>query len=377
MQSTSKDRCANRDQCGFTLIELMVGLVLGLLTVLVITQVMSLSEGKKRTITMGGDAQVNGSLSMFTLQRDIQQAGYGAAASPDALGCAVSRQFDTSGTVSKFTLAPVVITDGASGAPDTITILQARTTNFSTPIVLTGNHLQTDDHFTVSSSLNTVAGNLMIAVPKTQSANIGCSLFSATTDTSSATKTLGITNVPHVVGTAALAKWNQNGIFPTTGYEAGSYLLNMGAMVLRTYSIDQLSLRSDDFTQTSTAVTTSILYPQIVNLQAFYGKDTDGDGIVDTYDNATPTTSAGWQQVLSIRLALVARSNQYEKDLVTTANPLWDVGATATFGGTTPATCNGASKCISLKVDQVPDWQHYRYRVYDTIVPLRNVIWNS
>ena len=378
MQSTAREYAsARRDQHGFTLIELMVGLVLGMLTVLVITQVLSLAEGKKRAITMGGDAQVNGSLSMFALQRDIQQAGYGAAASPDALGCVVARKFDTSGSSATFTLAPVVITDGASGAPDTITILQARTTNFSTPILLTGAHLQTDDHFTVNSALNAAVGNLMIAVPKTQSSTIGCSLFSVTSDTSAATKTLGVTNVPHVVGTTALAKWNQNSILPSVGYEAGSYLLNMGTMVLRTYSVDQLSLKTDDFSPTSDATTASVLYPQIVNLQAFYGKDTNGDGIVDTYDNTTPTTSAGWQQVLSIRLALVSRSNQYEKDLVTTANPQWDEGATATFGGTTPTTCNGSSKCISLKVDQLTDWQHYRYKVYDTIVPLRNVIWNS
>lgn len=363
-------------QRGFTLIELMVGLVLGMLTVLVITQVLALAEGKRRAITMGGDAQINGSLSLFALQRDIQQAGYGAAASPDALGCPVKRKFDASGTAATFTLAPVVIADGGdSGAPDTVTILQSNTPNFSTPMLLMGNHTQTDDHFTVSSSLNASVGNLMIAVPKTQSTDVGCALFSVTSDTSAATTTLSGTNVPHVAGAGALTKWNQSAVFPTAGYEAGSYLLNMGSMVLRTYSIDQLSLKTDDFTSTSTAVTSSVLYPQIVNLQAFYGKDTNNDGIVDTYDTVLPTTSAGWMQVLTIRIAVVARSNQYEKDRVTRAAPLWDVGSVSTFSPT-PATC-GASKCFSLKIDHVTEWEHYRYKVYDTIVPLRNVIWNS
>ncbi|WPH20440.1 PilW family protein [Variovorax paradoxus] len=378
MKPTTQRPLATASQRGFTLIELMVGLVLGLLTVLVITQVLSLAEGKRRAITMGGDAQINGSLSIFALQRDIQQAGYGAATSPDALGCPVKRQFDASGTAATFTLAPVLITDGgAGGAPDTITILQSNTPSFSTPMLLTGNHAQADDHFTVSSSLNASVGNLMIAVPKTQSADVGCALFSVTSDNGAATTTLSGTNVPHVAGAGALAKWNQSTVFPSTGYEAGSYLLNMGSMVLRTYAIDQLSLTTIDFTPTSTAVTSSVLYPQIVNLQAFYGKDTNGDGIVDTYDTVTPTTSVGWTQVLSIRIAVVARSNQYEKESITTAAPQWDVGAISTFTNLTPTTCNGTSKCLPLKIDHLTEWEHYRYKVYDTIVPLRNVIWNS
>jgi type IV pilus assembly protein PilW len=53
------------------------------------------------------------------------------------------------------------------------------------------------------------------------------------------------------------------------------------------------------------------------------------------------------------------------------------VGAAVSVSGTTTATCNGTSQCIALKVSQVADWQHYRYKVYDTIVPLRNVLWNN
>ena len=60
---------------------------------------------------------------------------------------------------------------------------------------------------------------------------------------------------------------------------------------------------------------------------------------------------------------------------MTAAAPNCDVAATSTITGTT--TCNGASKCFALKVSQVPDWKHYRYKVYDTVIPLRNMLWNS
>lgn len=367
---------------GFTLIELMVGLVLGMLTVLVIAQVLALAEGKKRSVSMGSDAQVNGAMALYTLQREIQMAGYGATSSLDALGCQVKAQFDTNAAFT-FTLAPVVINDGANDAPDTITVLRGRTTGFSAPIGLSGAHTNTDDHFAVNSSFGAVVGNMMIAVPQLQNPGTNwCTLFSVTSDSASPNTTLSPTVVPHVLTTTS--KWNQNSVFPAAGYVKDDYLLNVGSMVSRTYSIDTnlnaYNLQVGDLSLVNGLTGTQALYPQIVNLQALYGKgtvDASGNVIVDTYDNVTPLTNADWRRVVAIRIAVVARSNEYEKDVVTANQPLWDVGATATITGPATATCHGTSKCITLKVNQLADWQHYRYKVYDAIVPLRNVLWNS
>ncbi len=362
-------------QRGFSLIELLVGVVIGMLTVLVITQVMAVAEGKKRTVSNGSDAQVNGALALFTLQRDISQAGYGALENPDALGCTVNYKYGSAGTLTSFPLAPVVITDGASGAPDTITVLQANTTNFSAPMLLTGVAKQTDDHFTVGSSFGAVAGNMMISVPNPWSATMPCGMFSITTDASPSTATLSATNVPHVNGTGARA-WNQSAVFPTSDTPSSSYLLNMGAMVLRSYTVSALgNMTESDLSLTDGTSPAQDVYPQIVNLQAMYGKDASNTGSVSAYDNVTPTDNAGWKQVLAIRVAVVARSNQYEKDIVTSASPKWDVGPTATIANT--VACNNGSKCLTLDVSSVTDWQHYRYKVYDTIVPLRNMFWNK
>jgi type IV pilus assembly protein PilW len=369
-------------QRGFTLIELMIGLLLGMLTVLVIAQVLSLAEGKKRSVSMGSDAQVNGAMALYTLQRDIEMAGYGATSSLDALGCTVKAQFDTAGAPFTFTLAPVVINDGGGDAPDTITVLRGRTSGFSAPMVLSGAHIKADNHFTVTSSFGAVVSNMMIAVPKLQGPNNWCSLFNVTSDTASAATQLAPTVVPHVAGTGG--KWNQNSVFPDSGYVKDDYLLNMGSMVYRTYSInvDQNAnnLRVDERSPVTGVGAPQDLYPQIVNLQALYGKgtlDASGNISVTSYDNVTPTTNADWQRVVAIRIAVVARSLQFEKDEVTRAAPLWDVGAAATITSPTTANCNSGSKCISLGISQLADWKHYRYKVYDTIVPLRNVLWNS
>ena len=106
-----------------------------------------------------------------------------------------------------------------------------------------------------------------------------------------------------------------------------------------------------------------------------YGKDTDSNGVVDTFDTITPTTAAGWEQVLAIRVAVVARSAQFEREVVTSSAPLWNVGTGHTIAGT--SDCYVDSKCLSLGLSHITDWEHYRYKVYDTVIPLRNVLWNS
>ena len=68
-------------------------MLIGLLAILVISQVLLVSEGQKRTTTVGSDSQVNGALSLYTIQRDIQTAGYGFTSSPAIVGCPISARF--------------------------------------------------------------------------------------------------------------------------------------------------------------------------------------------------------------------------------------------------------------------------------------------
>ena len=55
---SAPDRRAH--QHGFSLIEIMVGVVIGMIAVLVIYQVFAAAEGIKRNTTSAGDAQQNG-----------------------------------------------------------------------------------------------------------------------------------------------------------------------------------------------------------------------------------------------------------------------------------------------------------------------------
>ena len=62
---------------GVSLVELLVGLVIGMIGVVIMMQIFSVSEGYKRTTTGGDDAQNNGAIGLYGLQRDLRQAGQG------------------------------------------------------------------------------------------------------------------------------------------------------------------------------------------------------------------------------------------------------------------------------------------------------------
>jgi type IV pilus assembly protein PilW len=217
-------------------------------------------------------------------------------------------------------------------------------------------------------------GDLMIAVPPAYDVNNWCSVFNVTSLT-------GATQINHASGVGG--PWNPAAsIFPAAGYLNTSFLVNLGQFATREIGINlqgtnnTLQVRITNSASPATP-TFEDLYPNIVNMKAMYAKDTNADGAVDTYDNVTPTTAAGWQQVKGIRLAIVARSEQMEKDNVTAAQPLWDLGTSGTTITVTAAAACGASKCVTLTVNTLPNWQQYRYKVYDTFVPLRNLLWQS
>lgn len=344
-------------QAGFTFVELMAGLLIGLLTTVVIAQVLASAEGQRRATTSGTDAQINGSLALYTLQRDLQMAGYGIG-NPDAFGCTLSTTY---AALSSLTLAPVVISDGGEdGSPDSLAILASDKAGASIPVRVTEHHEQDATTFVVASTLNIAAGDHLAAVPATWDAANGCALFAATATSSSAASGTTVYNVEHA---------SISSISPSAGYPAKSYLVNLGSFGYRRYSVgDSHTMQLATISMATGEETVADAYPEIVNLQALYGTDSDGDGVVDTYTSTTPTTATDWQRVLNIRVALLARSAQYEKDAVTAAAPTWNVRLSASDSADTP---------LPLRVDQLTDWQHYRYKIFDTVVPLRNVLWNS
>ena len=106
---------------GFTLVEILVGLTLGLIAIIVMYQVFAVFENQKRTTTTGSDAQTTGLISLYTMEREIRMAGHGIVYNNPVndttyqgqMLCNWMRYSDASGgaaTVDR--MMPVIIEDG-------------------------------------------------------------------------------------------------------------------------------------------------------------------------------------------------------------------------------------------------------------------------
>ncbi len=369
-------RNACKRQSGVTLVELMVGMTLALMTTVIIAQVMLNSEGQRRTATSGNDAQVNGALGLFSLARDLQDAGYGLAVNQAALGCAIKAKYGSSAQQT-VTLAPVRIVAATSTAPLAIHVLRSGRDSFAVPTALTGDHAKTVTALTVKSSVGVSGGDMLLITPKVWDASNWCTIVQA--NPSGATL---ITDFSIPIPTGTADSWNQastNSIMPTGGYKADSSVINLGQLDYKVYSVVSNNLQVQTMQTNGSLDSGTVSAPEIIAMQAYYGHDTSGtaDGVIDVYNQTTPTTADGWSRVLAIRIALVARSNQYEKGEVTSSSIEWNVGEAAEVASAQDCTV-GSGKCVTLVTKpSTGDWGHYRYKVYDTVVPLRNVLWSS
>lgn len=357
---TSNNNRSTSYHRGFTLVEIMVGLAIGMLATLVIIQVMSVYETQKRTTTGTADAQTNGGIALYNIGRELQLAGYslmprgkaGVADSP--LECTTT----TFGTTGITSITPVTITDGVavagvSSASDTITITY-------------GNSL--------SGGIPSKIGAAPVGNVVTLSSNFGCQ----------------VNDISLIVNgsTCAMAKVTAVGTTPSTTVTldntaaaiAGADLSCMGTWNTVTYAVNNGNLERNGVPSVA----------GIVNLQAQYGvSDTANSNQVTQWVDANGSTWAAptvvdRNRIKAIRIAVVARNAKFEPVAVTascssttaaapTGLCAWE-GVSVVAGK--PITVASPAPLLSLSDGNV-NWAHYRYRVYETIIPLRNTIWSK
>lgn len=91
---------------GFTLVEVMVAMVIAMLGVIIMMQMYATFEGRKRTTAGGDDAMNAGSIAMYGIQLNIEQAGYCFVTSGAAPTISTG---DSLNGVTGATLLPVMI----------------------------------------------------------------------------------------------------------------------------------------------------------------------------------------------------------------------------------------------------------------------------
>lgn len=336
-------RFSSNRQTGFSLVEILVGVGIGLIGIMVIMQVFSVSEGQRRATSGGDDAVSTGAISLHTLQRDIRQAGYGIAAT-SLLGCTLTFPAGSTVTAVPAEINPPAIPPGDANS-DIIAVVYGNANSAAEGDRITS-HVAGSATIQVQTQANFITSDWVVPSPQTRPAP--CALGLTQTIVGG---TLTVVNAPAASMT-------------------GGTLFNLGqaprmmVYAVRNGNLTQCDFRANNCAALGNAGSNTVWVPiaeNVVALRAEYARDTTAptmDGVADVWDQTTPTTACGWARVSGMRVALVARNPQYEKDNVTTTALTW--AGTAT----TPIDLSGNA-----------EWQHYRYKTFQTVVPMRNVTW--
>lgn len=339
---------------GVSLVDVLVGLTLGLLALLVGYRAFVALDTLRRRAAEAADADVAATFALDTLVTQIGNAGAGwFAAAPWLDSCPVSTDVAT-------TLRPVavVISDGgAVDRPDTLVIRQAVApvgaigAAFAAPAAAGAD-------FDVEAASGFEVGHRIVAVSRTGA----CALAEVTARAYAAPGVLRIAHTP-----------------VATDFPATSVLLDLGAAgapsALR-FDVSSGTLRSTDVANGDAPVP---LAADVVNLKFQYGIDADGDGTLDTWAAAGATGS--WSpaallaaprttlaRITAVRVGLIVRSEERDPALRSSYDwVLFDCerddksACPGRLAGTISATSAGA----------------FRYRAVETVVPLPNVAWNA
>lgn len=344
---------------GLSLVDLMVGLAIGMIAMLVILNVMVMFDARRRSTTGSSDAQANALIATSLLSRELRIAGHGLGPAA-GLGCTVHRSANSAADAS-FLLVPVLIDNGNGGDPDQLTVLAAGEqalppSRLITPYTNNGGEL------TVDSTLG-ISTNTQLLLHSAGSSD--CALLSVFS------VSLGAYTVQPVIASDVL---------PGAVFGSDSAVVNVGTLAHRRYSVDvNQQLRVENFDPTSGIWRSSTMAEGVVNLQAQYGFDARAGTqttpqvtrwsatMFDVDGNGSIGNAGDWQRLLAVRIAVVTRSAQRKDEACDAQAPSWMAGNAGT----------GELEATTIKVDHLPDWRCWRYRVLQTEVPLRNQLWSD
>jgi type IV pilus assembly protein PilW len=427
-------RAPGAAQAGFGLIEVLIGMAIGLIAMVAIMQTMVVAESQRRSVTSGADSNTGSVIGSYLIEHDLRMAGYGlTSVSPSG-----ALQVCGFGTVTLFNSArsanPVPTYDGTnpaanaayvpftpvsinpSGIPagdagtDTLMVNYGGSDgNVSDRATITNPNGDAAS-LTVTSRIQFHKGDLVLVAAPTGGGTCEVAEITELPGSGQCSAIAGSTNL---IGRAAVnfrsfwansaagcqtiaSRFNGN---PSTGLGAGTYdggrVYNLGPpdkIASRVYAVrNQVLTMCDMVTHDCTAVASvndaafwKPIAPGVVMMVAELGKITGYAGNsapVWTWDKVHPTTLAGWISsaarpdgqlaalgVAAVRLVLVARTDQFEKDEVSFgAATVPDAAGVVTWA----RDSGGGTRTLSLT--GLANWKHYRYKVVEAKVPLRNV----
>jgi len=367
---------------GFSLIELLVAVVIGMALVLALTTIMIRHDGGKRTLISTNDLSLTSNYVSYALDSELRSAGTGFTQDwRSTYGCQlrVARggtqilprggpfPAPFAGLPQDVRLAPLLIHAGAGTGGSDVLAVATGASGLGEAAIRVQPLSATATDVRVTSTVGLRGDDLVLVAED----GVGCMVQQVAAPFAGGANQLlsfGGTYADDAIGPLQLAGFSTGNVarISVLGNTAGNRpmfrLFGVGANDLL-FSHDMLQLDGND---TSMPVAAGV-----VDMRALYGVDTGTDGVIDTWVAPTGLYSAAAlsantlvakQRLLSImavRVGLVLHSDRIEREDVAPAS----LTLFADLGGTLPYTYAIAAG----------DRQQ-RYRTVEFTVPLRNVM---
>jgi type IV pilus assembly protein PilW len=394
-----------------TLIEMMVALVIGLILSLAIFSVMSVFEGRRRTVVAGSDLDQAAGVAMFQIDRWTRSAGTGfAAAASYGYGCELFAVDDSGGQIlpmktalpdpfaavdpgasGVFRLAPVLIlpgqtSPGASNAvtsghvSDVLVLMSAGNGGSQVPTPFTA--AATTASLTVPNTLAFSGGDLVLLADRQPAATGGiapCMVTQAgSATTSGAATAMPLDGARHAasIDSASVGNYSMTGVAINLGNVSSArppsfQLLGVG---------DNNTLYSYDLLQTS-GTALQARAEGVFEMHALYGIGSTSDATVDAWVSpgtgsytvaalsaGTPAAAALLRTIRAVRIGLIMRTALPERS----GSAAGAASATATPATSLTLFSDLDDSKLTYTRALAPAEQQYRYRTLEATIPLRN-----
>jgi len=370
-------------QAGFSLVELLVAVVIGMGLVMAITSILIRYEGGRRSLTASNDSSQNGAYVAYTLDRMLRSAGSGYAQSwRAAFGCRLlaarngtqvlprTSAFPApfAGVPQNVRLAPLVVHAGiGTDGSDVLAIGTGSAGLGESPLrVLPGS--LTGTLLRVPTTLGLRARDVVLVLQDTDNCMVQ-QVADGFLDVAGQQLNLG--------GTYASSTINSVNLSAMDGSTA-ALLAPLGNMVGNQPDLELVgvaanaTLVSHDMLRLDGSDAVVPIADGVLDLRAVYGVDSNGDGQIDSWVKPTEPNytaaalqdgSAAAQQrlngILAVRVGLILRTAMAERETVAASQIVLfsDLGASLSH------TRNFSSS-----------ERQQRYRAVEFTVPLRNVM---
>lgn len=384
-------------QRGVTLIELMVAIVIGLVVTLAATSLLILGESSKRTSTATNDMGQTGAYAAYVLDRAVRGAGSGFTQSwnlAGAFGCRLSATLPATPNLPRggafpapfaasflggasgsanLRVAPVLIGRSQSDAgSDVLVVMGGTAASGDVPrLILSAG--ASSNILRLDSTVGLAEGDLGLV---SANGTTDCLLEQVHASTAFADST-GNDALP--LGSTYYTASGPTTSLSTLAASGAAYFTPLGNVAAGNTQFQMFGVGSNntlygyDLLMTDGTDASQAIADGVAEMHALYGLDTNTDGLLDTwvdpgttgYDIATMmTTPAMARQVVAVRIALVLRSANYEKE-----NENGELPSPASL-----TLFRDLATSLQRTVSFSASEQHFRHRVVESTIPLRNVL---